>query len=66
MLNQQDSVHLRSDDWERTIYIPCDGVGAIDFDITDSLKLQLLNAGTDSTTKYIDSYADPKKQKEDI
>ena len=45
LLNQQDSRHLHSKDWKRTIYIACDGISAVDFDLSDERKKQLLNAG---------------------
>jgi len=52
MLNQQDSIHLHSDDWKRTIYIPCDGISAIDFDLSNDLKKELIESGASGVRKY--------------
>lgn len=58
LMNQQDSRHLHSGDWKRTVYIPCDGVGAIDFDINDDQKKQLVDSGIAGVKKYFDRYED--------
>ncbi|MBI4633322.1 MAG: patatin-like phospholipase family protein [Deltaproteobacteria bacterium] len=60
ILNIQDSMHLHSDDWQRTIYIDTRGVGTTDFDLDDGKKDELIGSGEKWTKKYFDEwYADP-------
>ena len=49
---QQDSTHLESDDWKRTVYIDTLGVGTTDFEISDQKKDQLIKSGYDCAKKY--------------
>jgi len=56
LLDFQTNVHLHSDDWQRTVYIDTLGVRAIDFDISDSKKKQLVESGTLYTEAYLDWY----------
>ena len=42
VFNIQSSMHLHSDDWERTIYINTRGVSTFDFDISKENKLELI------------------------
>jgi len=59
IMNIQDSIHLHSDDWERTIYIDTLGVGTTDFDLSDERKDELIASGQKWTKKYFDEwYAD--------
>lgn len=61
ILNIQDSAHLHSDDWERTIYIDTLGVDTTDFDLKDERKNDLIDSGYKWTKNYFDKwYADPK------
>lgn len=53
-LNVQESMHLHSDDWHRTIYIDTLGVGSADFDLSDAMKKKLVKSGTDNTEAYFD------------
>ncbi len=60
ILNIQDSLHLHSDDWHRTIYIDTLGVGTTDFDIPDERKDALIQSGREGTRRYFDEwYNDP-------
>jgi NTE family protein len=45
ILNSQDSAHLHSDDWHRTIYIDTLGVQTTDFDLADEKKDALVASG---------------------
>lgn len=62
LLESQESMHLHSDDWQRTIYIDTLGVGTTDFGLDDAKKNALLQSGRDNTTKYFQWYEDPKNQ----
>ena len=62
LLESQESMHLHSDDWQRTIYIYTLGVGTTDFGLDDVKKNALLQSGRDNTTKYFQWYEDPKNQ----
>jgi NTE family protein len=54
----QDSQHLHSDDWHRTIYIDSLGVGTTDFDIKHTQKNALVRSGRSSTRDYLKWWAD--------
>ena len=56
LIDFQNSVHLHSDDWQRTIYIDTLGVGSTDFNITDAKKELLVEAGRGFTQDYLDWY----------
>lgn len=56
LIDFQNNVHLHSDDWQRTIYINTLGVDATDFDINDTMKNQLVEAGRGFTQDYLDWY----------
>ncbi|HUJ09858.1 MAG TPA: patatin-like phospholipase family protein [Verrucomicrobiae bacterium] len=60
IMNTQDSYHLESDDWQRTVYIDTLGVGTTDFGLSDQKKDELVQSGIDNTKKYFDWYDDPK------
>jgi NTE family protein len=62
LLESQESMHLHSDDWQRTIYIDTLGVGTTDFGLDDVKKNALLQSGRDNATKYFQWYDDPKNQ----
>lgn len=62
VMNSQDSYHLESGDWHRTVYIDTLGVGTTDFGLSDPKKDELVQSGVDNTKKYLDWYDDPKKQ----
>ena len=54
VLEAQQSTHLHSDDWQRTIYIDSLGVGTTDFDLTEEKKTALMASGRAGVTQYLD------------
>ncbi len=56
LLNAQQSSHLHSDDWHRTIYIDTLGVGTTDFGLTDTRKKELVKSGKTGATEYFEWY----------
>jgi NTE family protein len=64
VLNTQQSVHLHSDDWERTVYIDTLGVGTTDFDLGHEKKDALIKSGYDCTQRYFAWYDLYKKRPE--
>ncbi len=56
LISAQNSAHLHSDDWQRTIYIDTLGVGATDFSITEAKKKALLESGRAYTKSYFEWY----------
>jgi NTE family protein len=56
LIDFQNNVHLHSDDWQRTVYIDTLGVRAIDFDIPDDQKQDLVDSGMKYTERYLDWY----------
>lgn len=60
MLEAQESQHLHSDDWQRTIYIDTLGIKTTDFDLSDEKKKELLKSGVVNTEAYFKWYDDPK------
>lgn len=65
LVNAQQSTHLHSDDWARTIYIDSLDVQATDFGLADSKKQGLLKSGKECTEKYFEWYdnEEPKPNK---
>lgn len=65
VLEAQQSSHLHSDDWTRTIYIDTLGVQTTDFDLTDTKKKELVKSGKDCAQKYFSWFDnnDPKANK---
>ncbi len=62
LMDAQDSMHLHSDDWQRTIYIDTLGVGTTDFGLEEAKKEALVQSGRDNTTKYFAWYDNPANQ----
>jgi NTE family protein len=62
VLNAQESQHLHSDDWQRSIYIDTLGVRTTDFDLDDGKKEALVKSGKENTEKYFAWYDDPASQ----
>jgi len=62
VLGSQDSRHLHSDDWQRTIYIDTLGVGTTEFDLSDSKKKALVESGKTNTKKYFEWYDDVRNK----
>ncbi len=56
ILEAQQSNHLHSDDWCRTVYIDTVGVGTTDFDLSDDKKNELIDSGVAGATDYFDWY----------
>ena len=56
LIDAQNNVHLHSDDWQRTVYIDTLGIGATDFDISDTKKTKHVEAGTLYTEAYLEWY----------
>ncbi|MGB1262943.1 MAG: patatin-like phospholipase family protein [Cognaticolwellia sp.] len=54
----QDSQHLHSDDWHRTVYIDSLGVGTTDFDLSDKRKKDLVASGQKAAKKYLSWWTD--------
>lgn len=65
LLEAQQSSHLHSDDWARTVYIDSLGVKTADFGLSGSMKDQLVQSGRDCTARYFEWYDDsrPKPNK---
>ncbi len=61
ILDAQDSRHLHSDDWHRTIYINTLGVKTTEFDLSDDRKNDLIKSGNDATVKYLKWWNDTRK-----
>lgn len=53
MMDAQQSMHLHSDDWQRTIYIDTLGVKTTQFDLSDQLKKRLVQSGRDGVLAYL-------------
>ena len=56
LIDFQNNVHLHSDDWQRTVYIDTLGVSSVDFSISDTKKIQLVESGTQYTEAYLEWY----------
>jgi len=56
LIDFQNNVHLHTDDWQRTIYIDSLGVSSTDFDIPESTKKALVEAGRVFTDAYFEWY----------
>ncbi|MEH6453563.1 MAG: patatin-like phospholipase family protein [Psychromonas sp.] len=54
----QDSQHLHSDDWQRTVYVNTLGVSTIDFNLSDKRKKELITSGKDAAIKYFEWWED--------
>lgn len=53
-LNVQESMHLHSDDWQRTIYINSLGVKTTEFDLSTKMKNALVRSGKSCTEDYFE------------
>lgn len=54
-IEAQQSTHLHSDDWHRTIYIDSLVVKTTDFNLTDLTKKKLLEPGRNVVKHYFDN-----------
>ncbi|MDZ4184967.1 MAG: patatin-like phospholipase family protein [Desulfuromonadales bacterium] len=62
VMDSQDSMHLHSDDWQRTIYIDSLGVKTTDFKLSDQTKQALVDSGVAGVEAYFKWYDDGKSQ----
>jgi NTE family protein len=53
-MDAQQSSHLHSDDWQRTIYIDTLGVKTTEFDLPDEKKLALVDSGRQGVKQYFE------------
>ncbi len=58
LLSVQDSQHLHSDDWHRTVYINTLGVSATDFGLSDKKKRLLVGSGRKAAENYLKWWSD--------
>ena len=56
VLEAQQSTHLHSDDWARTIYIDTKGVSTTDFNLSDAKKKALVKSGRVNARSYFEWY----------
>ena len=59
IMNVQETIHLHSDDWQRTVYINTLDVGTVDFDISDSKKQALIEEGIIGAERYFAWFENP-------
>ncbi len=62
VLDSQDSLHLHSDDWQRTVYIDSLGVKTTDFNLTNETKQNLVASGRSGVQTYFSWYDDPQSK----
>lgn len=61
LMQVQENIHLKSDDWQRTLYINTLDVGTTDFDITEEKKKELVNEGIKGAENYFRWFEDPEE-----
>ncbi|MCX7771124.1 MAG: patatin-like phospholipase family protein [Proteobacteria bacterium] len=61
LFNIQNSMHLHSDDWQRTIYIDTKGVKTLDFSLSGDKKQELITSGIDGVKRYFEWFDNPKE-----
>lgn len=64
VMNVQQSMHLHSDDWQRTIYIDTLGIGTTEFSLSQDKKDALKKSGNDGAVRYFEWYDNPKNSPE--
>ena len=62
VMNQQEKQHLKSDDWQRTVYINTLDVGTTDFDISKEKKAALVEQGIQGTETYLQWFEESNEQ----
>lgn len=62
VLDSQDSLHLHSDDWQRTVYIDSLGVKTTDFNLSNETKQKLVDSGRSGVTSYFTWYDNPQSK----
>lgn len=60
MMNAQEKQHLRSDDWQRTVYINTLDVGTTDFHISEDKKGALVEQGIRGAERYLQWFENQK------
>jgi NTE family protein len=58
VMGVQNSQHLHSDDWQRTVYIDTQDVGGTDFGLSDAEKEGLVKSGNDCAEIYFKWFED--------
>ena len=58
VLSVQDSQHLHSDDWHRTVYVDTLGVGTTEFNLSDDKKNALVESGELAARRYFEWWED--------
>lgn len=53
-MNTANHAHLSGKDWQRTIFVDCGHVGSLDFDLNDSDKQFLYEAGQKGVERYFE------------
>ena len=66
MLNAQQSVHLHTDDWHRTVYIDTGDVSSTDFALKDEAKLGLVAAGKRGVEDYFNEWYDKARETDTV
>jgi len=61
LVDNANKRHLKDSDWHRTIFLNSLGVSATDFDLSDSLKNNLIESGKVSTLSYFKWFDNPPK-----
>ena len=61
-MNQQVKQHLKSDDWQRTVYINTLDVGTTDFDISAEKRQALVEQGIQGTETYLQWFEEQSEQ----
>ncbi len=59
ILNIENSMHLNSYDWDRSIYIDTLDVGTLDFNVNESKKKDLIESGENCTKDYFKWFDNP-------
>ena len=54
IIDMANKIHLKKEDWERTIYINVGNIRATQFDLTEKQKEQLIKAGEKYAKKYFE------------
>ncbi|SER45884.1 NTE family protein [Azotobacter beijerinckii] len=63
LLEAQQSHHLHSDDWARTIYIDTLGVQTTDFNLSDETKKKLIKSGKEGALNYFSWFDNEVKKR---
>jgi NTE family protein len=61
LMNVQESVHLHSDDWQRTVYVNTLDVGSTDFKLSPERQRALVEQGIKGAETYFAWFEDPSQ-----